>query len=149
MWSSRVSNFLRLTDLKTNSENLMKNQTKINLRNIDNWIRAVYMVLFGFLSVISRIVVFVVSFLQFVTVIWSGKINRNLQFFGQGVSIWTCQAFLFLTYNNDEKPFPFSDWPEVELPIGVVDEKNSSASKVDEIDSVPAFVEKDSKKLEI
>ena len=124
----------------------MENQTKINLRNIDTWIRALYMVLFGLLSIVSRIIVFIVSFMQFAVVAWSGKPNRNLQSFGQGVSIWTCQAFLFLTYNNDQKPFPFSDWPEVELPTETVVEQDPSASEVDDI---PTFVEKDDKKPEV
>ena len=113
----------------------MENQTKINLRNIDNWIRALYMVLFGLLSIASRIIVFIVSFMQFA-----------VQSFGQGVSIWTCQAFLFLTYNNDQKPFPFSDWPEVELPKETIVEQDPSASEVDDI---PTFVEKDDKKPEV
>ena len=121
----------------------MENQAKINLCNVDTWIRALYMILFGFLSVISRLLILVVSCLQFLSVLWAGVLNKNLQSFGQATSIWTYQAFLFLTYNSDEKPFPFSSWPDVTQAVG---DSKVADTEVVEVDDIPIFVEKNDKK---
>ena len=124
----------------------MQSKTKINIFRLDSWIRAVYMILFGFLSFISRFIVLVICFLQFILVLLTGELNRNLKSFGERVSIWTYQAFLFLTYNTDEKPYPFSDWPEV-TPI----EKQVNIDELsgDQDIEVPTFVKKNEEKIEV
>ena len=47
-------------------------------------------------------------------VLITGKDNDNLRNFGQGVSKWVSQGLLFLTFNSETKPYPFSEWPETE-----------------------------------
>ena len=123
----------------------MESKTKINIFKPDSWIRAIYMILFGFLSFISRFIVLIICFLQFILVLLTGELNTNLRSFGERVSIWTYHTFLFLTYNTDKKPFPFSDWPEA-TPIekqGNIDELSG-----DEDEEVPTFVKKNEEKLE-
>ena len=93
---------------------------KTNLLNADNWIRLLYMLLFGLLLTIARMVIWVVAIVQFLFVLISGEDNTNLRNLGQGVTRWVSQALLFLTFNSDEKPFPFSDWPDTELVEGEV-----------------------------
>jgi hypothetical protein len=63
-------------------------------------------------------------------------LNENLKKLGETISTWSYQAFLFLTYNTDEKPFPFSDWPDPKEPI----EKISESSLISEEDDIPSFV---------
>lgn len=92
----------------------MEQQTKTNLLNVETWTRLLYMVVFGFLSILARMVVWIVAVLQFLLVLITGKDNGNLRDLGQGASKWTYQTFLFLTFNSDDKPFPFSDWPEID-----------------------------------
>lgn len=92
----------------------MEQQTKTNLLNPETWIRLLYMIVFGLLSILARMVVWVVAALQFLLVLVTGNDNNNLRDLGQGASKWTYQAFLFVTFNSDEKPFPFSDWPEID-----------------------------------
>jgi hypothetical protein len=87
---------------------------KTNVLNADTWIRLLYMLLFGLLLTIARMVIWVVAIVQFLFVLISGEDNTNLRSLGQGVTRWVSQALLFLTFNSDEKPFPFSDWPDTE-----------------------------------
>ena len=92
----------------------MEDQTKTNILNAETWMRLLYMTVFVLLSFVARMVIWVVAVLQFLLVLVTGEGNLNLRDLGQGTSKWTYQAFLFLTFNSDEKPFPFSDWPEIE-----------------------------------
>ncbi len=114
----------------------MEKQIKINILNLDTWIRGIFMILFGFLSFISRLILIVISVLQFILLACTGSLNENLKKLGWTTSTWSYQAFLFLTYNTDEKPFPFSDWPDSKEPI----EEISESLPVSEEDDIPSFI---------
>jgi hypothetical protein len=49
--------------------------------------------------------------------VFSGQTNENLRFFGASLATYIYQALMFVTYNSDEKPFPFAPWPESEMPV--------------------------------
>ena len=51
----------------------MEQQTKTNLLNVHTWIRLLYMVLFGVLSVVARMVIWVVAILQFILLLVMGR----------------------------------------------------------------------------
>ncbi|MEH6468457.1 MAG: DUF4389 domain-containing protein [Porticoccus sp.] len=129
----------------------MEEQTKTNLLNTETWIRLLYMLVFGLLSVVARMVIWVVAVLQFLLVLVTGAGNDNLRDLGQGTSKWVYQAFLFITFNNDDKPFPFSDWPEVDVPLteerqtdDVIEAEFVEAETTGEptdLDDVPTFVD--------
>ena len=114
----------------------MEKQIKINILNLDTWIRGIFMILFGFLSFISRLILIVISVLQFILLACTGSLNENLKKLGGTTSTWSYQAFLFLTYNTDEKPFPFSDWPDSKEPI----EEISESLPASEEDDIPSFI---------
>lgn len=79
----------------------------------ETWIRFAYMVLFSFLLVAARIVVAVVAVAQLLLVLITGVDNENLRNLGQGIGKWIYQAIMFLTFNSEQKPFPFDEWPEI------------------------------------
>ncbi|WIO75545.1 DUF4389 domain-containing protein [Porticoccaceae bacterium LTM1] len=87
---------------------------KTNLLNVNVWIRLIYMVIFGLLMMLARAVIWVVVALQFILVLVTGKDNDNLRNLGQGLGKWVYQGVLFLSFNSEEKPYPFSDWPDIE-----------------------------------
>ena len=122
----------------------MEGQTKTNILNAETWIRLLYMIVFVLLSFVARMVIWVVAALQFLLVLITGEGNPNLRDLGQGTSKWSYQAFLFLTFNSDDKPFPFSDWPEIEPPeqneIIVAGEVVDGTESTD-VDDVPTFVD--------
>jgi len=119
----------------------MEQQTKTNLTNPDIWIRLIYMFLFAMMLMVARMVIWVVAVLQFLLVLVAGEDNVNLRNLGQGVAKWSYQALLFLTFNSDDKPFPFSDWPEIdeaqEPEVILASESGEGA------DNVPTFTEAD------
>ena len=118
----------------------MEGQTKTNILNTETWIRLLYMIVFVLLSFVARIVVWVVAVLQFLLVLITGEGNPNLRDLGQGTSKWTYQAFLFLTFNSDDKPFPFADWPKIE-PEAIATGEMPVSDENANIDDVPTFVD--------
>ncbi len=86
-----------------------------NLTNPDLWIRLVYMILFGLLTFLARMVVLVVAAIQFLLVLFTGQGNYNLKVLGDGVAQWTDQAYRFLSFADEQKPYPFQDWPSARV----------------------------------
>ena len=100
------------------------------------------MAVFGLLSFVARIVIWVVAVLQFLLVLITGEGNSNLRDLGQGASKWTYQAYMFVTFNSDNKPFPFSDWPEIDQQEGIsATSDTAEVSEPEDADEVPAFID--------
>lgn len=87
---------------------------KTNLLNVDVWVRLLFMALTLICLFIARFLVWFVALFQFLSVLITGRDNDNVRNFGQGVSKWIYQSVLYLTFNSESKPFPFSDWPTIE-----------------------------------
>lgn len=84
-----------------------------NLKSRSTWLRLLFMIVLAFIYGISRIVVGAVIVLQFLVVLFTGETNERLLAFGRSLSTYTYQLLLYLTYNTEERPFPFDlDWPE-------------------------------------
>lgn len=73
--------------------------------------RAIYMLLFAFLLGVAKFVIFSVVIVQFLLVLLTGTTNAQLLLFGQGLSRYSYQIMLFLTFNSEVHPYPLSDWP--------------------------------------
>ena len=86
----------------------------MSLTNVNTWIRLAYMVLFALLVMAARLLVSIVVIVQFALVLIFGRDNENLRNLGQGLGKWVYQAIMFLTFNSDDKPFPFDEWPALE-----------------------------------
>ncbi|MFL0799936.1 MAG: DUF4389 domain-containing protein [Agarilytica sp.] len=107
---------------------MMDEQLKANITRSEFWIRLVYMAFFGVCLQLSRIVLWPVVILQVFLTLFSGDENQNLRKFGSSLSQFVFQICQFLTFNSEEKPFPFSDWPVPEEPVleGEVEVANES-----------------------
>ena len=90
-------------------------ELKTNLTSGNQWLRLVYMVLFAFLLEIAGFVMLAVVVLQFLFSIISGSSNDNLRRLGDQIASYIYQTLQFLIYNSEEKPFPFSEWPESDV----------------------------------
>lgn len=75
------------------------------------WSRGLYMILMGILYSLAGTVLFVVAVFQFVFVLVGNEPNKRLLVFGRSLSVYIQQLVNFQTFNAEEKPFPFSDWP--------------------------------------
>ena len=82
-----------------------------NLKSRSTWLRLLFMILFLALWSISRIVVLAVVVLQFFWVLFAGETNARLGAFGQSLATYSYDIVMYLTFNTEEQPFPFADWP--------------------------------------
>lgn len=89
------------------------NPVSTNAASSSIWKRLVFMIAFAFIWSISRFVVGAIIVIQFFVVLSTGEANSALRSLGNQLAIYTLQLIRFLTFNTDEKPFPFGrNWPE-------------------------------------
>ena len=93
----------------------MDDDLKQNLTAAETWLRGLFILLFAFLLVVARIVTGAVVVIQFLFTVFTGQTNDNLRYFGASLAQFIFQTLLYVTYNSNDKPFPFSPWPEVEI----------------------------------
>jgi hypothetical protein len=86
-------------------------QFKENIKSSNVWMRGFFIFLYAMISYVAISLTFFVIFFQFGSLLFTGKLNERLLPFGQSLSILIHQIFNFLTFNSDEKPFPFGNWP--------------------------------------
>ncbi|MFT6221883.1 MAG: hypothetical protein ACJA0C_001291 [Candidatus Endobugula sp.] len=91
-----------------------KSELGDRLLSAEHWLRFVFMVLFAIVACVASYVVAVLIIIQFLFALITGKRESRLRMFGGGLSTYLFQILQYLTYNSEEKPFPFKDWPEVE-----------------------------------
>jgi len=74
-------------------------------------LRLVFMVLFALIYKLLDVVLILIVIAQYLFHVLTDKHNETLRQLGDGLSCYYYQIFRYLTYNSEEKPFPFSDWP--------------------------------------
>jgi len=74
------------------------------------WERGLYMLLFVFIYSVAEVVLGALVLIHFIMVLIHGKPDQRLKDFGNDLSKFIYKVFLFLTYNSEEKPFPFKPW---------------------------------------
>ncbi len=89
-------------------------QIKSNVLCVSHWIRLVFMVLFSLVLQVAGSVMMLLVLMQFLFSLFTGTTNSSLLGLGSSLSKFIYQALEFLTYNTEEKPFPFADWPQAE-----------------------------------
>lgn len=90
----------------------MDEQTKTNLGNEGIWIRLIYMVLLGLAYGVAEAIWVVVVLFQWLAALVTGQVNQLLHEFGANLSRYIYEIVRFQTFNSEQKPFPFSDWPD-------------------------------------
>ena len=90
----------------------MKEAFKSSITNGETWMRLVYMFLFAIVLNLAELVVAFIVVVQFVTKLFTGKVNQQLAEFGDGLASYFRQTIAFLTFHTEDKPFPFAPWPQ-------------------------------------
>ena len=85
---------------------------KENVKNPDVWLRGLCILIFGVILYFAVILVWLVVFFQFVTKLLTGELNRQVADFNGGLLRYISLILGYITFQSDEKPFPFSPWPE-------------------------------------
>lgn len=82
------------------------------------WIRALQMILFAVTYSIAGTVMAAVVAVQFIFVLFTGTRVPRLLSFGEDLAVFVYQILRFLSFNTEDKPFPFGDWPGQHPRIG-------------------------------
>jgi len=90
----------------------MTNELTSNIKSKNVWLRGFFMLLFAAFYSVSGMVLSVVAVFQFGCTLFTGKPNDNATRFGSCVGQYIYQITRFVTFNTEQKPFPFSPWPE-------------------------------------
>ena len=93
----------------------MSDDIKKNIKEAKTWNRGLYMILFLVFYSVAKVIVFTIIAFQFILSLLTGKTNEKLVVLGQSLSTYLYQILLFLTFNSEDHPYPFSDWPNAEL----------------------------------
>jgi len=82
-----------------------------HLKSRSTWLRLFFMLVFWVLAGVTTFVASVVMVLGFFWVLLTGETNAQLQTAGKSIAAYIYQIISYLTYNSEEKPFPFGEWP--------------------------------------
>ena len=97
----------------------MDEQINYNLKNISTWKRIFFILIFAAIGGLVRLLLWAVILLQVASTLLTGKANINILNFGRSLAVYTYHILLFLTFNTEVLPFPFSAWnltAELQLP---------------------------------
>lgn len=90
----------------------MSDELKDNLSDENTWLRLLFMILFAVVLALSDLLLAAVVIVQFGFVLLGGRRNRQLLDFGADLARFRYHTVRYLTYNTEERPWPFSPWPE-------------------------------------
>ena len=88
----------------------MSNKVKENLKENTSWMRILYTIIFVIIFNIVEMVVAAVVVFQLLVLLFTGEENQRLVRFGSLLSQYAYRVLQYMTFNTDEKPFPFTDW---------------------------------------
>lgn len=89
-----------------------QDQIKANLLSTTFWIRMLFMLIFALVLWALWLVVIVICVVQTVIVMITSEVNPQLQKLGGIAANYLGQIVSFMVFATEEKPFPFSPFPE-------------------------------------
>jgi hypothetical protein len=89
----------------------MDAELKANLTRGETWLRGVFILLFALIYSLAELVLTAVVVFQFATTLVTGRRNPRVLAFGRQLSRFGYEVLLYLTFNSDDKPWPFGPWP--------------------------------------
>ena len=75
------------------------------------WLRFLYMILYFIVHRLATMVLYLVAALQFLMVLFSKDSNEKLIDFSWSLNQYILQTGRFLSFETEQKPFPFVNWP--------------------------------------
>jgi len=96
----------------------MEEELNNNLKQVSTWKRIAFILVFAVIAGVVRTLLWVVVLLQIASALITGNTNKHILGFGQKLAAYLYHILLFMTFNTDDVPFPFSDWGLTEEVIG-------------------------------
>jgi uncharacterized membrane protein len=90
----------------------MSNEINKNLVKTSTWKRLFFMAVFLFILGFVKLIIWFVMLFQVATHLLTGAPNEHALKLGQILAAYVYQVILYLTYDTDKMPFPFSDFAE-------------------------------------
>ncbi len=84
---------------------------KTNVTRGATWLRGLFMLLFAVIFNIAEIMLGAIVVFQFLNVLVTGKPMPRLVGFGESLGRFIYQIVRYLTFDTEDRPFPFADWP--------------------------------------
>jgi len=109
-----------------------KQEIKDNLGNCGQWKRLVYMLLFSMILYLTMTVLCLVVVVQVIFTLLTGQTNANIQSFSKDLASYINQIVLFLTYNENRKPYPFNPWQQEDEVEDIDDDVDEHVSSIDD-----------------
>lgn len=100
-------------------------------KNSETFSRIFFTLLFGLIGWVAICIFTFVVLIQFGFLLITGKVNKNLKAFNKEIGLYMVDMIKYLSFQTDEKPFPFRDWP-------YDDEKKSSDTEQNSTEAVQA-----------
>ncbi|TXL15402.1 lipase [Methylococcaceae bacterium HT4] len=88
----------------------MEEELQDNLKQVSTWKRIGFILIFAVIAGVVRTLIWVVVLLQIASALLTGNTNPHILGFGQKLAAYLYHIMLFMTFNTDTVPFPFSDW---------------------------------------
>jgi len=107
----------------------MDEDLKERLSAGDTWLRLLFIVVFGVFASIATWLIWLAAAVQFLFVLFAGKTNENLSAFADTLVAYVAQAFSYMVYRSDAKPFPFAPPPKAVVVKGVARAAAGEASR--------------------
>ena len=84
---------------------------KTNVTRGATWLRGLFMLLFAVIIFITRFLLAAIVVFQFLHVLVTAKPMPRLVGFGESLGRFIYQIVRYLTFDTEDRPFPFADWP--------------------------------------
>lgn len=88
-----------------------------HIDNKSGWQRVLFTAVFWVIFYISQLVIAAVVIAQCLFLLIGGKPNDQLLKFGENMSRYVHDILKFVTFNSEQRPFPFSDFPKSDIII--------------------------------
>ncbi len=108
----------------------MKHNVEQNIKQPSTWKRGLYILLYSICFQLSATLLFFIVFFQFMAKLITAETNDQLRKLSRSLASYVYQLILFMSFNSNDKPYPYGDWPEGELEI--VETAKADISDVEE-----------------
>ena len=92
----------------------MDDELKDNVKSPSTWRRGLFMVLFFVFYGFGEALLFLIVVFQFLHSLIAGDRNEALLEFSENLCAYLYEIMLYVSYNSEERPFPFAPWPSEE-----------------------------------
>ncbi len=96
----------------------MNDNIKDSLKDNSTWMRVLYMAIFVIIFNIVEFLIAALVIFQILVLLFTGEKNRRLLGLGGMLSNYAYRMLRYLTFNSEDKPFPFADWDDSAMETG-------------------------------